>query len=112
MHLGDNSVYGRGEVIRGRPELYREGRLSPGKRGNCPFPRQPQSQEDPAREKGKDRVQRELPWQVSELTLPCIHTGRLSGKSLPVPRAGLGRVLRVLSELIQLPLLSSWPRAP
>lgn len=26
-----------------------------------------QSQEDPAREKGEDWMQRELPWQVSEL---------------------------------------------
>lgn len=53
----------------------REGRLPLGKRGNCPFQRHSQSHEDPAKEKGKARMQRELPWQVSELTPPWIYTG-------------------------------------
>lgn len=56
----------------------RGGKLPLGRRGSCPFQRDPQSREDPEREKGKGGMQRELPWRCQ--------SSHIHGFTQPGPR--------------------------
>lgn len=93
---GDNAVCGRGEAVRGRPELYREGRkASTGEERELSLPKGPPEPRESRKGEGEGRDAEGAALEVSELTHPWIYAARPSGESLRVSRAGLGSVLRI-----------------
>lgn len=94
--FGGQCRFGRGEAVRGRPELYREGRkASTGEERELSLPKGPPEPRGSRKGEGEGQDAEGAALEVSELTHPWIYAARPSGKSLGVSRAGLGSVLRI-----------------